>query len=259
MLRAHCPIRTVEEEQQEIFKDATPCPVPATTFTRTVDRALRACFALLKFTDHIQVVYVQGSTGKVDVYFDKGRGMLNIHCRWLDFACTHYRSFCRPWSPSNLADPNAPFFCYVVEELLVRSIASMFKAHATARPTEMKFMRQIGRRLRHLPHSIKLKAYPGGILVSWEDNDTEAFRTLGPNSPGYHVVLHDDNCVNAETALLHDKAGKWSSIIQGTTAQPLIWPSQVKWCPVAAASCSLAGHTECASLPVCPLHRYIMP
>ncbi|CEJ62517.1 hypothetical protein PMG11_11014 [Penicillium brasilianum] len=207
MLRAHCPIRTVEEEQQELFKDAKPCVVPDTTFARTVDRALRACFALLKFTDHIQVVYVRGSAGKVDVYFDKGHGTLKIHCRWLDFACMHHRSFCRPWSPSNLAGTNAPFFCcHVVEELLVRSIASMFKAHPTSRPAEMKFMRQIGRRLRYLPHSIKLKAYPGGILVSWEDNETESFRTLGSSGPDYHVVLHDDKCANAEAGLLHDKA-----------------------------------------------------
>jgi hypothetical protein len=63
--------------------------------------------------------------------------MLNLHWRWLDFACTHHRSFCRPWSPSNLADTKAPFFCcHVVEELLVRSIASMFKAHPTARPAD---------------------------------------------------------------------------------------------------------------------------
>jgi hypothetical protein len=89
ILRAHCPIRTVEEEQQGLFKDATPCTVPATIFARTVDRALRVYFALLKFTDHIQVVYVEGSTGKVNVYFDKGQGVLNIYCRCLDFACTH--------------------------------------------------------------------------------------------------------------------------------------------------------------------------
>ncbi|CEJ62586.1 hypothetical protein PMG11_11083 [Penicillium brasilianum] len=64
MLRAHYPTRTVEEQLQELFKDAKPCVVPDTTFARTVDRALRACFALLKFTDHIQVAYVEGSTGK---------------------------------------------------------------------------------------------------------------------------------------------------------------------------------------------------
>lgn len=209
MLRTHCPIRTVEEEQQHRLKEAKPCSVPDTTFARAVDRSLRACFALLRFTDHIPVVYVRGSTGKVDVYFDKGQGTLKIHCRWLDFACMHHRSFCRPWSPTNLADTNAPFFCcHVVEELLVRSIASMFKAHPTARPAEMRFIRQIGRRLRYLPHSIKLKPYPGGILVSWEDNETESFRTLGPSGPDYHVVLHDGDCASAEMALLHDRTGK---------------------------------------------------
>jgi hypothetical protein len=260
MLRAHCPIRTVEEEQQEQFKDAKPCVVPDTTFARTVDHALRACLALLRFTDHIQVVYVRGSAGKVDVYFDKGHGTLKIHCRWLDFACMHHRSFCRPWSPTNLADTNAPFFCcHVVEELLVRSIASMFKAHPTSRPAEMKFMRQIGRRLRYLPHSVQLKTYPGGILVSWQDNETESFRTLGPSGPDYHFALHDDNCANSETTLLHDKAGKWPLIIQGTTADSLVQPSQTTWCPVAAASSLLARHTECASLPICLTRRHIMP
>jgi hypothetical protein len=107
--------------------------------------------------DHIQVVYLRGSAGKVDVYSDKGQGTLKIHCQWLDFACMHHQSFCRSWSPTDLANTNAPFFCCpVVEELLVRSIASMFKAHPTARPAKMKCMRQIGRRLRYLPHSIQL-------------------------------------------------------------------------------------------------------
>lgn len=211
MLRAHCPIRTVEEEQQKRFKEAKPCIVPDTTFARAVDRALRACFALLKFTDHIQVLYIRGSTGKVDVYFDKGQGTLKIHCRWLDFACMHHRSLCRPWSPTNFANTTAPFFCcHVVEELLVRSLASMFKAHPTSRPAELRFMRQIGRRLRYLPHMIQLKPYPGGILISWEDSETESVRRLGPSGPDYHVVLHEDNCANSGTALLHDEAGKWS-------------------------------------------------
>lgn len=92
----HCPTRTVEEEQQELSKDSTPCAVPNTTFARAVYRALRACFALRKFTDHIQVVYVRNSAGKVDVYFDKGQGTLKIHRRWLDSDFMNHRSFCRP-------------------------------------------------------------------------------------------------------------------------------------------------------------------
>lgn len=142
LLRAHCSIRTVEEGQQEPFKDAKPCTVLATAFARTVDRALQAYFALLKSTDHIQVVYVKGLTAKADVYFDKGQGTLKIHCRWVDYASTHHRSFCRSWSPSSLTNTNAQFFCcYVVEELLVQSIASIFKVYPTSRPAEIKSMR----------------------------------------------------------------------------------------------------------------------
>jgi hypothetical protein len=167
MLHAHRPIQTVEEEQQKQFKDVKPYIVPSNTFARAVDRALRTCFALLKFTDHIQVVYIRGSTGKVNVYFDKGQGTLKIHYRWLDFACMHHQSLCRPWSLTNFANTTTLFVCcHVMEELLVRSLASMFKAHPTSRLAELRFMRQIRRRLRYLPHSIQLKPYPGGILVS---------------------------------------------------------------------------------------------
>jgi hypothetical protein len=258
MLRAHCPIRTVEEEQQKQFREAKPCSVPDTTFARAVDRSPRGCFALLKFTDHIQVVYLRGSTGKVEVYFDKGQGTLMIHRRWLDFACMHNRSFCRPWSPINLADTMHRF-----------SVAMWWKSSwfYHLHPCSMHIRGSTRRNEIHAagwtataipPHNIQLKPYPGGILVSWEDNETESFRTPGPSGPDYNVVLHDDKCANAEMAL-HDKAGKWSLIIQGTTLTPLVQPSLTTWCHVAAASNSLARHTECASLPVCLTHRHIMP
>jgi hypothetical protein len=115
----------------------------------------------------------------------------------------------------------------------------MFKAHPKSRPAEIKFMGQIGLRLRYLPHSIKLKPYPRGILVSWEDNETEAFRTLGSGGPDYHVVLHEGNCASAETAFLHEKAGQWQSAIQGDTANPSYSPHQRSgslWLPSAVRS-----------------------
>lgn len=178
---------------------------------------------LLTFTDHTQVVYVKGMAGNADLYFDRGRGTLKIHHRWLNYASTHRRSFCQSWSPSSLADTNSTFFCsHVVEELLVRSIGSLFKAHAASRPVDINFVREIGRRLRYLPRSINLKPYPGDILVSWEDNETKAFRTLWPGGPDYHVVLHEGNCTSVETALLYEKAGKWSSVVQGPTAKVVL-------------------------------------
>jgi hypothetical protein len=69
LLRSHRPIRSAEEEQRELFKNAKACCMPETAFVRTVDRAFRACCALLKFTDHIQVVYVKGLTSYGDVFW----------------------------------------------------------------------------------------------------------------------------------------------------------------------------------------------
>jgi hypothetical protein len=74
---------------------------------------------------------------------------------------------------------------------------------------------------------------------------------LGPNGPDYHVVLHDDNCAKTETALLHDKAGKWSLIIQGTTLT--LWYSSPQrrgalWLPPAVRS---------SDTPNVPLYRSV--
>jgi hypothetical protein len=171
------------------------------------------------------------------------------------FACMHHRSLCRPWSRTNLADITAPFFCcYVVEELLVRSLVFMFKAHPTSRTAEVRFMRRIGRRLRYLPHSIQLKPYPGGILVSWEDNETESVRRLGPG--GLDCFMRTTvRTLGRHFSTMKQVSGRNYA---GKTADSLAQPSLSTWCPVAAASNLLARHTECASLPVCLTYLYIM-
>lgn len=209
LLRSHSPIRTAEEEQRELFKHANAYTVPESAFARTIDRALRACLALLKTTDHIKVEYVQGLTGNADVFYDKEQGTLKIHHRWLDFYSVHPKPSCRTSFPGNMDGKYAPFFCgHAVEELLTRSITSMFKASSMPWATEMRFMRHIRRLLRYMPHSIKLLTHKGGLLVTWEDDETEAIRQLGRGGPEYHVVLHEEKCSTFEPELLHTKAGK---------------------------------------------------
>lgn len=106
-------------------------------------------------------------------------------------------------------DKNAPFFCgHAVEELLVRSLTSMFKASSMPWATEMRFMRHIRRLLRYMPHSIKLVTHKGGLLVTWEDEETEAIRRVSRGVSEYHVVLHEEKCTSVEPKLLHPIAGK---------------------------------------------------
>ncbi|KAJ6126127.1 hypothetical protein N7471_010620 [Penicillium samsonianum] len=70
--KARSPIRTVGEEQAELFKNAEICASPESAFAKTTDWALGACLALSKATRNIQVLYVKELTQKLDVLYDAG-------------------------------------------------------------------------------------------------------------------------------------------------------------------------------------------
>jgi hypothetical protein len=47
--------------------------------------------------------------------------------------------------------------------------------------------------LRPQPQRVILKqSLPGKLLASWKDNETELWRTYGPQVT-YHVVFHEEN------------------------------------------------------------------
>jgi hypothetical protein len=49
----------INEEQQQLCKDAKIRALPDTAFTKTIDRAFRACLALLAAPSEMKVVYVE--------------------------------------------------------------------------------------------------------------------------------------------------------------------------------------------------------
>lgn len=213
LLRSVSPIRTIEEEQRECFRDTRICAVPRSVFARTTDRALRACLALLQATKDIRVLYVNSSTGKLDVFYDAKSSTLKIHHRWLDFDNVHQATSCRTLFPNNIGGNSAPYFCgHVVEELLALSISSIFKASPLLWATEMRYMRQIRRLIRLLPHSITISSHPGGLQVTWEDNEAESFRKLDGFGADYVVVLHAEQCTSARAALLRSDTGEFASL-----------------------------------------------
>ena len=213
LLRSVSPIRTVEEEQRECFRDARICALPRSVFARTIDRALRACLVLLRATKEIRVLYVNGSTGKLDVFYDTETSTLKIHHRWLDFDNVHQETSCRTLFLNNIGGRNAPYFRgHVVEELLALSISSIFKASVSLRVTEMRYMRQIRRLLRFLPHSITISSHPGGLQITWEDNEAESFRKFDGFGADYRVVLHVEQCTITRAALLQPDTSKFASL-----------------------------------------------
>ncbi|KAJ5240491.1 uncharacterized protein N7469_002082 [Penicillium citrinum] len=143
---------------------------PDTIFSRTVQKALRACLALLDSMRGIHVVYAQGVEGRADVLYDPQQRTLKIHRRWLDFEAIHQRQSCRHWIPRG---PNKGsgkyelFFCgHVVEELLSLCISSVFGPLTTLTPSER------------------------GLIITWEDDETESFRKHGLGGGGRRITLY---------------------------------------------------------------------
>ncbi|KAJ5982049.1 hypothetical protein N7451_012149 [Penicillium sp. IBT 35674x] len=74
LLRSASPIRTIEEEQQQRCKDATIRALPDTALAKSIDRAFRACLALLKAPSEMKVVYVEDMAGRLDVFITLQNG-----------------------------------------------------------------------------------------------------------------------------------------------------------------------------------------
>jgi hypothetical protein len=74
-------------------------------------------------------------------------------------------------------------------------------------------MHQIPRLLRYMPHQINLTPSEGGLMVAWEDNETELFRKHGLGGAAYHVINHEHSSTSMKRELLHSDPGKFRSIV----------------------------------------------
>ena len=211
LLRSNSAIRTVEEEQIVTFKKAPVCSSSNSSFARTVQRVLKACMALSDNTKHIEVSFIHISDNTIDTFFDLEHQALKVHHRWLDFDAMHRKYPCRDLLPNNMTGPDAPFFCdHIIEELLRKALPTIFRTAPMSRAIENGVLRQIRHRLRHMPHSIASGQMPQikGLVITWEDNETESFRKSCRSRVAYHVVLHEERCASARSELLHGDAGK---------------------------------------------------
>ncbi|KAJ5938489.1 hypothetical protein N7466_001623 [Penicillium verhagenii] len=193
LLRSASPIRTIEEEQQRLCRNAKARALPGPA---------------LKAPSKMKVVYVDNLTGRLDVLYHAAEGTLSIpHQRW-DFDSMDQRGLCRDLVPTTVGGQYAPFsWRDVVEELLVLSIPSLCTASPMSRITEIRYMRQVRRLLQWFPHNIQISLHAGSLLVTWEDNEAETIQRFHEGGPEYKVILHAEHC-GAEAELLHPEAGK---------------------------------------------------
>lgn len=167
--------------------------------------------ALSEDTKLIEVSFIHIYDNTIDAFFDLEHQALKVHHRWLDFDAMYHKYPCRDLLPNNMAGADAPFFCdHIIEELLRKALPIIFRTAPMSRTTKNGILRRIRHRLRHIPHSIMLKQMPQikGLVVTWEDNETESFRKSCRSRVAYYVVLHEERCASARSELLYGDAGK---------------------------------------------------
>ena len=207
LLRSATPIRTIEEEQQQRCNDAVICALPDTTFAKTIDRAFKACLALLNAPSGMQVLYVEDMTGRLDVFYHAADQTLRVPHQWWKLDSVDPEAPCHKMVPMANGGQNTPIsWQEVVEELLILSIPSMFTAFPMSRITENRYMRHIRRLLQGIPQDIKISPHASGLLVTWEDHAANAMQNY-EGEPECKVVLHAGYC-GAAAELLHSETGK---------------------------------------------------
>ncbi|GFG16460.1 hypothetical protein IFM61392_09518 [Aspergillus lentulus] len=188
LLRGIVPIRTADEEQVEMFRNATGCEPPKTVFAMTVQRALKASLALCRYPSSIEFVHSEDSN--IAMLTDRRRNSTLINQKWLDVDAAHATGHCHD-GPKLSA--NGPFSCdHIVEELFIMFQDELSK-HA---PSLMSYER------RHREWRL-LSSMPGSLRVTWEDGATESFSKRYGHQTVYHVVLHEERCAPVMGHLLH--------------------------------------------------------
>ena len=207
LLRSTTAIRTIEEEQDQLCKGAKMCALPDTAFAKTIDRAFRACLALLNAPRGMQVFYVEDVAGTLDVFYHAADQTLRVPHQWWKLGNVDHGVLCRNVVPMASGGQYAPVsWQEVVEELLILSIPSLFTASPMSRITENRYMRHIRRLLQQIPQDIKISPHASGLLVTWEDHTANAMQNY-EGEPEYKVVLHAGYC-GADAELLHSETGK---------------------------------------------------
>jgi hypothetical protein len=160
------------------------------------------------------VQFIQSHKSAPDVFFDRQQGVLKVHQRWLDFTSMHGTAPCRDLLSNEVNDQSASFFCdHVIEDLLRLVLPTLCRPFIMAKVAENKILLNIRNMLRYMPHSIEVIQTSQGLVITWEDNETSSFRKYPTPKDLYHVILHEENCTDGRSGLLHGDAGMRSLVI----------------------------------------------
>ncbi|RJE21446.1 hypothetical protein PHISCL_06227 [Aspergillus sclerotialis] len=220
LLRRHSLIRTANEERNCHPGDPERT-LSETTFSKTIQRVLRAGLMLSEDTKEITTVFVNTKDIEIGVQYNSEQNVLEISGKWLCFDTIHKHEPCavtNTMDPDNLGSNS--FICdYIAESLLELVLDKLDFGHLVR-----GWRRRFVEKLRQMPREITAEQGFNAkeIVITWKDGATHLFSTVCGKNIQYHVTLHEEKCWNKALDLLHESGIQETALAPCGCAQKLV-------------------------------------
>lgn len=203
ILRRHSIIRTWAEE---LLYKAAPIVPPLSSFSITIQHALKALLKLDPQTSNTQVIYVDHPLFHPSIYLNHKTSTLLVSKYWLDFSAVHKAYPCRLTSTRAPGTILTHFPCdHVIISLYEQTVDVVGRAMGGyAGIAWASGKRQMAvEKIEEMPRQVCVRQtmYPGELLVAWLNGVSPGVSWLV--DAGYHVILHREGCSGA-VGELHD-------------------------------------------------------
>lgn len=194
-------IRTAYEERIGHLRDAE-VTLLETTFSKTIQRVLKAGLRLNEDTKDISTIFVNIKDSEVDVQHNSEQNALEISDKWLCFDAIHRQEPCAVANmEADILSRNS-FICDHIAESLLELVLYQLGFGHLIRSRRRRFVEK----LRQMPREITAEQGQNAkeIVITWKDGATHLFSTVLGKNIQYHVTLHEEKCWDKASDLLHE-------------------------------------------------------
>lgn len=198
-------MRTPQEEQQRLLRDAPEAQDNEAPYSNSLKRALKASLRLFTRTKDIELSFRSGAKSDLDLVLCGS--VLNINEKWLDFRTSHKQSPCilSQVPAYHIHDDNL-FTCHHIVSRLHKLVLQELARHRDRNDdidADLSLHHTVQEHLSKMPILMKANAteQPGEISVSWMDLDFVSRLHKLPSR--YRVILHrESTCSRMRDELL---------------------------------------------------------
>jgi hypothetical protein len=208
-LRRYGLVRTPQEQQYHLLRNAPVANVTETLYSLGVRRTLSAALAVDKRTRELSLEFRSGYTAGLDLLIDGSH--LLIHERCLDFYASHDTNPCRLASlASGRVIKIETFSCdHIVMDLYELILDELTEEPESnggePAPSRSSLYLQVSESMREMPRKIEIAQGPntGEIEVTWVDFASDmASRLHGLNIKGRVILHRESTCSRKRFELL---------------------------------------------------------